>query len=456
MSREWGSKDGFCQPEGESLPVFFRQAGDLTLFYAPGYLAAAGPKEAAEILSILSGEIPFGNRTAHYLLQAALSAQDEWRRMHDADLYRPTCLMLYTSLACSLNCTYCFAEQHHDTGLQLSEELILHAAREVLANCAEKALPFTVVFHGGGEPSLDPRLPALLTELRTLSERERLPFVSYIATNGVMGPEKARWIAENFSGIGLSVDGPPDIQDPQRPLRSGCGSSGIVERTAAVFREIQGHLTVRVTVMPENFRRIPEIAAWCREKLGADEIRMEPVYHRGTDEDLAEEFCTYFLQASRAAEDPGSGGMSVEGGKSRRRTKLSCSTVRIHEIHGRYCQIFRQVLHLVPPAGRSACFLISSQTEARGKKLDRPADKAVFDRLAREDPACEHCFNRFHCARGCPDVCPASDDGFRDAGSFRCRVSRTLAEAELLRTAERLLFEPARKYGCAGIKIREG
>ena len=43
----------------------------------------------------------------------------------------------------------------------------------------------------------------------------------------------------------------------------------------------------------------------------------------------------------------------------------------------------------------------------------------------------------------------------KDAGSFRCRVSRTLAEAELLDTAERCLFEYARQYGFAGMDLRE-
>ena len=133
---------------------------------------------------------------------------------------------------------------------------------------------------------------------------------------------------------------------------------------------------------------------------------------------------------------------------------LCVSGSRIREIHGRYCQVFRQVLHAVPPGGYSPCFVLSSEKESKQRfPAFDPEDVSDLDVLQREDPACESCFNRFHCARGCPDVCPALPGGLRDAGSFRCRVSRTLAEAELNDIAERCLFGPAEQYGYAGIEL---
>ena len=430
---------GFQQIEGVSLPVFSREDGELTLFYAPGYLAAARTREAAEITGILCGELPFGeDMTPHYLVRAAVSAQEIWRRMHDPENYRPTCLMLYSALDCNLSCSYCFAKAARQEGVRLSKELILAAAREVAANCREKGEPFTAVFHGGGEPSLDPRLPDLLADLQWICKKADVPFRSYIATNGIMDPEKARWIRAHFDMVGISADGPPELQNRQRPLRNGSESFRILERTINNISRDPEDLSFRVTVLPENFRRIPEIAAYCAEKFGAEEIHVEPVYHQHISADLADDFCDSFLKAQ--AETP---------------ARIVCSGTRIREVHGRYCQIFRQVLHLVPPAGTSACFAVSSQEEAEEKQMDTVPDEALFERLSREDPGCEHCFNRFHCARGCPDVCPASSCDVGDTGSFRCRVSRRLAEAELLGIAERLLFEPARKYGYAGVKLRE-
>ena len=60
MSPDALNNGGFQQIEGISLPVFSRKADELTLFYAPGYLAAARIRTAAEITGILSGELPFG------------------------------------------------------------------------------------------------------------------------------------------------------------------------------------------------------------------------------------------------------------------------------------------------------------------------------------------------------------------------------------------------------------
>ena len=439
MNPEIPFEPGFRQLPDEPLPIFLRKADELTLFYAPGYLAAARDREAEEIQGILSGEFPFGeDMTPHYLITAAISAQETFRRMQDPENYRPTCLTLYSTLDCNLNCSYCFAKTAHAEGVRLSRELITAAAREVAANCREKDEPFTAVFHGGGEPSLDPRVVDLFEALQRICREEKVSFRSYIATNGIMDPEKARWIAAHFDKVGISIDGWPEIQDRQRPLRHGGASFRILERTIKNIGRIQPELILRVTVLPENFSRIPEIAAYCAEKFGADEIRLEPVYHRNTPAELADEFCDHYLKAK--AETPGN---------------LLYSGSRIDEIHGRYCQIFRQVLHLVPPAGVSACFTVSSQEQAEERGLDEPEDEALFERLSVEDPGCAQCFNRFHCARGCPDVCPVLTPALSDAGSFRCRVNRTLAEAELLETARRLLFEPARKYGYAGVKLRE-
>lgn len=425
---------------GDSLPVFTGRLDDLTLFYAPGYLAAAREREAEEIRQILSGEIPFGNLTAGELVNAAASARAEWAVIHDPDRWKPVCLTVYSSLACDLACSYCFAGKAHSSHAILSERLIRESAREVIENCAQENLPFTAVFHGGGEPAMDPRLRDLLTALRSMSEKSGVPFRSYIATNGVMSEETAHWIAVNFDMIGLSVDGPPEIQNVQRPTKYGEATSGIVERTASILKKHQKTLSVRCTILPENYGKMQKIAAYFTEILKADEIHIEPAYLRGSSpsSELADEFCEYYLSLKRLLG-----------------SRLTFSGCRIGEIHGRYCQIFRQVMHLVPPAGCSACFVLSSQTEAEknGLELNVGHLGQVFERLTAEDPACSDCFNRYHCARSCPDICPALTPELRDAGSFRCSVNRTLAEAELLQTAKTRLAGFAEQYGFAGTTL---
>ena len=110
---------------GESLPVFSGKLDDLTLFYAPGYLAAARKKEAEEIRQIMSGEIPFGNLLAGNLINAAASAQSAWAMRHDPERYEPVCLTVYTSLACNLKCSYCIAETGRAPDAKLDMETVI-------------------------------------------------------------------------------------------------------------------------------------------------------------------------------------------------------------------------------------------------------------------------------------------------------------------------------------------
>ncbi len=200
------------------------------------------------------------------------------------------------------------------------------------------------------------------------------------------------------------------------------------------MKEAGKRIQIRATVTAENFHRIPDIVTYAAGTLGADTVRIEPVFGNESliQNDAAEAtaFCEGFLQAKEA----------VAG----RTCEVTISGSRIETIHGRYCQIFRHVLQLIPGDGASACFLTANQAEAarRGLTFD-PGCNHLNDLAAllrQEDPECEACFNRFHCSRGCPDRCPAAGmDDALDHGSFRCRVNRTLAAVQVTKIfADRL------------------
>ncbi|NMB87576.1 MAG: hypothetical protein GYA17_04395, partial [Chloroflexi bacterium] len=263
----------------------------------------------------------------------------------------------------------------------------------------------------------------------------------YLATNGVMAEEQARWVAQNFDEVGLSCDGPDAIQAAQRPLKNGHSSTPLVEQTAAILRAAGKALHVRATLTPQSLERMPEIAAYLCGQLHAYQVRIEPVFQGGRtrpDDCLpaqqAERFCAAFLQARRIAAAYGA--------------RWAFSGSRPGEIHGPYCQVFRDVLQLVPGNGVSACFKAGSRSQAHalGMDLERPAGggygidpdrvEALQASLAVDSAGCQACFNRFHCARGCPDHCPAQPA--THAGDLRCAVNRMLATALLQERAAQL------------------
>jgi hypothetical protein len=71
---------------------------------------------------------------------------------------------------------------------------------------------------------------------------------------------------------------------------------------------------------------------------------------------------------------------------------------------------------------------------------------------------CADCFNRYHCARACPDRCPAfgAQAAREREPGFRCRVQRLLMAALLHAASERLWSEVTAKKirGPHGIAVR--
>jgi sulfatase maturation enzyme AslB (radical SAM superfamily) len=424
-----------------SFPVFRQDLAEVSLFYAPGYLVLTDHDHAEDFNAQLAAPLPSLHMAAR-LREHSLAAMQDWENTFKAKPLAPLCLTLYTSQNCNLNCSYCFSQEKNafsDANLEL--EFIRQSAEEVAANCKNAKVPFTLVIHGGGEPTMDARLPDILSVVDKVADHYQLEHFHYLATNGVMSEEQAHWAVQNFDEIGLSCDGPADIQATQRPLKNGLRSTAHVERTAAIIRRAGKPLHIRATITSRSLERMPEIAAYLCTSLKASEVRIEPVFQGGRTHpdnnipaDQAEQFCASFLEARRVAAASGTGWFY--------------SGSRLEDIHGRYCQIFRNVLNLVPGNGISACFKTSGRSQAQDWGMEIGLhDNAGFavnpervDKLQQilitDDPICESCVNRFHCTRGCPDYCPAVCGSGTD--QFRCRLNRMLTTALLQERATKL------------------
>lgn len=373
-----------------------------------------------------------------------------------SNAYSPVCLTLYMNNVCALSCSYCYAhpvkpQPSGVSGKHLNLVEIMAAAELVVDNCQRQGKPMTLVFHGGGEPSLDEALiDQALDEIEVLGKQRDLDIFRYIATNGIVSTRRAGWLAERFDLVGISCDGPADIQDTLRPFRIENNknklksSSRYVERTARILREAGKAFHVRVTVTPTSFHRQPEVARYICETLRPQEIHVEPVYsHRQTgDPGIAEEtdgfkqaqaeaYVEAFLEARRVARSYGIPWLS--------------SGTRPQEIHGRYCHVFRDVLNLVPGGAVTACFKVGNSDELADSPLkigqvDEQAGRVTLDEeriiwlqqeLERIPEECVDCVNRLHCTHFCPNFCPVVDTrpGGRlpQAALFHCRVQFLLA-----------------------------
>ena len=434
------------RPVRAGWPVFRRDCAEHAMFYAPGCLCVVGLSDAEGFETTIAPEEHGWGGELWRWAELAVAKAGRWQE----EPFRPECLTLYMNNECNLGCVYCQTDPSPGLATRLELEIITATAEVVAENCRRKGRPLYGVFHGGGEPTLHrKRVESALDLLDEVASTCGVELFRYVATNGVMSEGKATWLARHFDLIGLSCDGPADIQNSQRPRRNGRATSHIVERTAHILREEGCRFHVRTTITGATLHRQAEIADYICQRFSPEEIHFEPVYHsRRTDAATelnthqAGEFVTHFLKAREIAREQG--------------ILLMSSGSRPDSIHGPYCHVFRDTLNLVPGGVATACFEVTDAVQVKEKgvtigamnretgcfEIDHSRVQELRRRLGVIPANCAGCFNRYHCVRECPDRCPLDDntrfgDGTPEPG-FRCRVQKALAYAILRETAESL------------------
>lgn len=454
-----GLPSGFLHPlfPGDR-PVFRGRESHYTLFYVPGYVCLSTADASARLEAALANlacqqpppTVPVASdvATGWALLLWELAGKAQARSQEQlAGPFEPECLTLYLNNECPLRCVYCYSDPSPRPGERLSLDAILAAARLVAGRCQARRVPMTVVLHGGGEPTLEWKLvAAVLGLLPKLSGQYGIPVRSYIATNGVISAARARWLAGHVDQIGLSCDGPPAIQNRQRPTWNGQPTASIVERTGRILAEAGVPFHLRTTITADTVLRQAEIADYLCRQFQPGELHFEPSYSTtrapdGLATQQATAFVHGFLEARRVAAAHG--------------VRLSASGSRPGEIHSRHCHLFRNVLNLVPGGMATACFQLTapSSVARRGAdigrlvsgpdqyEIDTARVRDLRQRLSQCPPECGNCHNRYHCTWGCPEVCPLSAAQSPAAGSmtlFRCQIAHALSLAFIREAADQL------------------
>lgn len=183
-------------------------------------------------------------------------------------------LTLITTSDCNLCCRYCFSNSG-DFATVMSKDLAITAVDHALLKSKGKRL--SIAFFGG-EPSLTSDLIREVVEhaKRKKSDSGVNGVEFSITTNGVMTDDFLSFLIDNDFMITLSVDGPADIQDFQRPLKNGRKSSVRVEKTIKRLALANKRFKARVTITENSVNYMTEIVEWFHS-LGGREIHFEPV-----------------------------------------------------------------------------------------------------------------------------------------------------------------------------------
>jgi sulfatase maturation enzyme AslB (radical SAM superfamily) len=435
----------FKKIPGIPYPIYKYSQSSVIYYYTPGYLARVDVEHESCFEKSLYDPTrkQVLNKFEQQVFKLEYAARNaEMRRSEISnDPFKPKCLTIYFNQKCNLNCQYCFS----DLGIGKNKPRVtiaaIRSALEVVAeNCKKDGSPLSVVFHGGGEPMLSwESLESIQPFLREQAAINDLKLFRYISTNGVMSEERAHRLATCVDMVGLSCDGPPDIQMIQRPVRNSSkkSSSYYVERTGKILHKLGLPIHIRVTLTKNSYNRQEEICDYICRIFHPESIHVEPVYSGGrakNDDLLAEEEMDCFIKSySEAQIIANSYGI-----------KWEVSGTRLKDIHMAYCNIYRQVLQLIPGDIATACFKIINSEQANAGALNIGAFDPTNNRFILKNSRvnelrlgyqlfnrCQDCFIRYQCTHNCPNGCPLlfSDNG---AGVL-CKLFKRIAFEELSR-----------------------
>jgi uncharacterized protein len=394
----------------EKLEFYQIEVGERVLVYAP-LKRYAGLFERAEVrglLQALNGVEEGVKLHLRQLAQALLSRADEQVHWRSGPIASPLFLGLITTRGCNLRCRYCGFLTPLGADLSLSPELAKASIDAYLAILSQVNISVGEVQFFGGEPFFDNEIVEYsLPYARVAAERKGIVLRFEVTTNGFTSRRRIRWVAENFDTVVLSLDGPEQFHDANRPTSNGKGSFRKVFETAKILSHGNCDLVIRVCVTGRSVEHLVEIAGWVAGQFVVSEVCFEPltVSDRSTVNGLEApdpyRFAYNFCQAADFLERLGVAAVT--------------SGVDIDRLGSSFCPVGQDAILVAPGGVMDACYLPEENRLREGLELSfgrvtlQPPgfeiDQERLDRIRalceRQAPLCADCFCKYHCAGGC-------------------------------------------------------
>jgi uncharacterized protein len=379
--------------------------------------------------------------------QGLLAAQTEQAPVFPADYaFNPIEVTLFPTSRCNLRCRYCYADAGRRS-IEMPWEVARAAIDLVVTNAGRLgSRKFTVGFHGGGEPTMAWGLMRQAAEYaHQRSEETGLDVELFSATNGLLNKEQREYIAARFSSVTVSLDGPPDVQNFNRPTASGAGSFEGVRQTLEYFNEVRFPFWIRATVTASTVHRMEEAVEYLHAQFAVGELHMEPAWQCGRCATTGEEapahqdFARNFGRARAAGRRLG--------------VNVRYSGSRLDVLTSKFCAAPGDGFSVLPEGVATSCFEVTEPDDPRaaifhygrfdpqtgGFAFDDERVRALRGLSVEHLPFCGDCFCKWHCAGDCLAKVFGDSGSAEHRGSRRCELNRALtlgAIEELLDAAE--------------------
>ena len=269
----------WMDPDTASWAVFEEEEIALAVELGPGI------SYAALVLSLGREREKGLRRLLGHLWQVGLleaDGQSRWpaNLFARGPLFRPSYLVeIHLTSRCNLACRYCFA-QSGPQGWDLREELAEQAVDLALA------LPtndLTIEF-AGGEPLLCfPLLQRLIERIELASAARPQPVGIAVQTNGLLLRKEALEFFARHPGVevGISLDGPKQLNDLARMAVDGQGRHAAIEDAARAAVSLWGKQAGALAVIHSASSARPQEMAVYLASLGLGKIRFNPMVRLG-------------------------------------------------------------------------------------------------------------------------------------------------------------------------------
>jgi radical SAM protein with 4Fe4S-binding SPASM domain len=347
----------------------------------------------------------------------------------------PVGVILLLTDRCNLNCVYCYGSPVRTAARRMEWPVARAVVDYVMANARGHGVKCHVAFHGSGEPTLEVALIKQTVEY----VRDKMadgPGADFsMVTNGTCSDDLVHWMGQNMASIQVSLDGPHDLHETQRPMRYGGESWARTVRALTILQHYDTKLLVKSTITANSASQLEEITAFLCE---ATELKR---FHFGlvvpvpdVDERWGAPDSEVFLRQLKAARR-----IAWANGAE---IVVSAAEEAFPKVRRRYCGVTMPNLAVTPEGEFTACYQVASTEDPRwgtyvyggvdehgGCVVDEGKKAAIAKLSPRTIGLCVDCFCRWQCDGDCLARLPGTSVESYD---IRCRVNRALIRDSLL------------------------
>jgi len=352
-----------------------------------------------------------------------------------AHALRPRAFALELTKGCNLRCGYCYyagREEAYDPKTRMSRE-VAYQSVEMLLRDGPPGEPVHVHFFGG-EPLLDFPLLCDVTrygERRAAECGKRITFE--VTTNGTrLEPEVIAFLDEHRVAVGVSFDGPPEVQDAARPLAGGSSHALAAPKIRALLAARAGtelaartHASVVLTRLELDLVRIVRHL----EELGFEKILLTPATdlegksNGFREQDLPRAFAAFDALAAEYER-------RVLAGEPVRETWFPRLVGRIlsGERRTQFCSGGRDYLGVAADGKVALCYRFFEQPEFAMGSVQTGLERGVTERILAapvdERTVCSRCWARHYCGGGCHHDNQTSQGAIETPNPISCELFR--------------------------------